>query len=61
VRVDPALLRPAEVDHLIGDPTKARTVLGWNANIDFKVLIEMMVDADVERHTNAVPRSAHPA
>jgi GDPmannose 4,6-dehydratase len=49
VRQDPALLRPAEVDHLIGDPTKARTVLGWHPSIDFKGLIEMMVDADVAR------------
>jgi GDPmannose 4,6-dehydratase len=49
VRVDPAFMRPAEVDHLIGDPTKARTVLGWHANVDFKTLIEMMVDADLER------------
>jgi GDPmannose 4,6-dehydratase len=49
VRVDPAFLRPAEVDHLIGDPTKARTVLGWHAAVDFKALVEMMVDADVAR------------
>jgi GDPmannose 4,6-dehydratase len=49
VRVDPAFLRPAEVDHLIGDPTKAQTVLGWHPSVDFKGLIEMMVDADVER------------
>jgi len=49
VRVDPAFLRPAEVDHLIGDPTKAKTVLGWRPSVDFKGLIEMMVDADVKR------------
>jgi GDPmannose 4,6-dehydratase len=49
VRVDPAFLRPAEVDHLIGDPTKARTVLGWHPSVDFKGLIEMMVDADMAR------------
>ncbi len=49
VRLDPALLRPAEVDHLIGDPTKARTVLGWQPSVDFKALVEMMVDADLER------------
>jgi GDPmannose 4,6-dehydratase len=49
VRVDPAFLRPAEVDHLIGDPTKARSVLGWHPSVDFKGLVEMMVDADVER------------
>jgi len=49
VQVDPALLRPAEVDHLIGDPTKAKTVLGWAPSVDFKGLIEMMVDADMAR------------
>jgi GDPmannose 4,6-dehydratase len=49
VRVDPAFLRPAEVDHLIGDPAKARTVLGWHPSVDFKGLIEMMVDADMAR------------
>jgi GDPmannose 4,6-dehydratase len=53
VRTDPALLRPAEVDHLIGDATKARTELGWAPSVDFKGLVEMMVDADLERHTNA--------
>jgi GDPmannose 4,6-dehydratase len=49
VRQDAAFLRPAEVDHLIGDPTKARTVLGWQPSVDFKELIEMMVDADLAR------------
>ena len=49
VRVDPALLRPAEVDHLIGDASKARRQLGWTPAVDFKQLIEMMVDADLER------------
>jgi len=47
VRVDQALLRPAEVDHLLGDTTKARTELGWTPAVDFKQLIEMMVDADM--------------
>jgi GDPmannose 4,6-dehydratase len=46
---DPALLRPAEVDHLLGDAAKARKQLGWTPNVDFKQLIEMMVDADLER------------
>ncbi len=49
VRVDPALIRPAEVDHLIGDASKARRVLGWEPTVDFKGLVEMMVDADLER------------
>jgi GDPmannose 4,6-dehydratase len=47
VRVDPALLRPAEVDHLLGDPAKARAELGWTPSVDFKQLVEMMVDADL--------------
>jgi GDPmannose 4,6-dehydratase len=49
VRIDPALLRPAEVDHLIGDAGKARRVLGWAPTIDFARLIAMMVDADMTR------------
>jgi GDPmannose 4,6-dehydratase len=49
VVVDPALLRPAEVDHLLGDPTKAKKQLSWAPTVDFKQLVEMMVDADVKR------------
>jgi GDPmannose 4,6-dehydratase len=49
VIVEPKLLRPAEVDHLIGNAEKARRVLGWEPTIDFKALIAMMVDADMER------------
>ena len=49
VRVDPAMLRPAEVDHLLGNPAKARKELGWSPKVDFKGLVEMMVDADLER------------
>src|SRR6202790_3928692 len=49
VRVDPALLRPAEVDHLLGDASKARTELGWTPVVSFKQLIEMMVDEDLKR------------
>src|SRR5437763_28395 len=49
VRVDPALLRPAEVDHLLGDPAKARADLGWTPTVHFKQLVEMMVDADIQR------------
>lgn len=51
VRTDPALLRPAEVDHLIGDSTKAQRVLGWQPTVNFERLIGMMVDADLERLT----------
>jgi GDPmannose 4,6-dehydratase len=49
VRTDPRFLRPAEVDHLIGDPSKAKRVLGWEPSVDFKRLVHMMVDADIER------------
>jgi GDPmannose 4,6-dehydratase len=52
VRVDPALLRPAEVDHLLGDPSKARAELGWSPSVGFKQLIETMVDADIQRLTS---------
>jgi GDPmannose 4,6-dehydratase len=54
VRVDPGLLRPAEVDHLIGDASKAKRVLGWQPNVTFEALIQMMVDEDIKR------LSAHP-
>jgi GDPmannose 4,6-dehydratase len=49
VREDPAFLRPAEVDLLIGDATKARTVLGWKPQVTFAGLVEMMVRADLDR------------
>ncbi|HWF56544.1 MAG TPA: GDP-mannose 4,6-dehydratase [Solirubrobacteraceae bacterium] len=48
VTIDPALHRPAEVEHLIGDPTKAKTKLGWEPKVGFEELIRMMVDADLE-------------
>src|SRR6476660_2244430 len=49
VRLDPKYLRPAEVDHLIGNATKARVALGWRPEVDFPGLVRMMVDADLER------------
>jgi GDPmannose 4,6-dehydratase len=49
VRIDPKFLRPAEVDHLIGDPSKARKTLGWKPEVDFPRLVKMMVDADLAR------------
>ena len=58
VRTDPALLRPAEVDHLIGDASKARSHLGWEPTVDFRRLIAMMVDADLERLAAASSASA---
>jgi GDPmannose 4,6-dehydratase len=60
VKLDPKLIRPAEVDHLIGNSTKARTQLKWEPAVDFKGLIEMMVDADVDRLASA-PRQPIPA
>ncbi len=59
IRQDPAFLRPAEVDHLIGESTKARQKLGWTPEIDFRALVRMMVDADIRRWSEA--RSASPA
>ena len=58
VRTDPALLRPAEVDHLIGNPAKAAAELGWRPSVDFEGLVRMMVDADVERLSAGQPRPA---
>ncbi len=49
VQIDPAFLRPAEVDHLIGDASRARKILGWEPQVNFEQLIAMMVDADVAR------------
>jgi GDPmannose 4,6-dehydratase len=48
VVVDPAFIRPAEVDRLIGDASKAGRVLGWEPSVTFRQLIELMVDADLE-------------
>jgi GDPmannose 4,6-dehydratase len=53
VRLDPALIRPAEVDHLIGDASKARKELNWTPSLPFQGLVKMMVDADIERLTRA--------
>jgi GDPmannose 4,6-dehydratase len=55
VHVDPALLRPAEVEHLLGDSTKARRTLGWQPEVTFEQLVEMMVDADLARLSSARP------
>ncbi|WP_372727426.1 GDP-mannose 4,6-dehydratase [Nocardioides sp.] len=48
VRQDPAFMRPAEVDTLIGDASKAREVLGWKPKVSFPELVAMMVEADLE-------------
>ena len=49
VVTDPRFLRPAEVDHLIGNPEKAKAKLGWAPEVTFSKLVQMMVDADLER------------
>ena len=49
VLADPTYLRPAEIDHLVGDSSKARSELGWEPRVSFEQLIRMMVDADLER------------
>jgi GDPmannose 4,6-dehydratase len=59
VKLDPRFLRPAEVDHLIGDASKAKQVLGWKPEVDFRRLVTMMVDADMERLSNAPARPSH--
>ncbi len=52
VKVDPAFIRPAEVDLLIGDPSKAKKQLGWEPEVTFEGLVAMMVDADLQRVAN---------
>jgi GDPmannose 4,6-dehydratase len=49
VVIDPQLFRPAEVEVLLGDPSKARQKLGWSATTTLEELIAMMVDADMQR------------
>ncbi|NPA31805.1 MAG: GDP-mannose 4,6-dehydratase [Chloroflexi bacterium] len=49
VVVDPKFFRPAEVNILLADPSKARAKLGWQPRVSFEELIQMMVDADLER------------
>jgi GDPmannose 4,6-dehydratase len=51
IKTDPEFLRPAEVDHLVGDASKARELLGWGPRVSFRELVEMMVDADLDRRS----------
>jgi len=48
VKVDPRLVRPAEVDILLGDPAKAKAKLGWEPKVSFEQMVRMMVDSDLE-------------
>jgi len=57
VKTDERFVRPAEVDLLLGDPTKAKRVLGWEPKVSFRELVEMMVDADLARHSAAASAS----
>jgi GDPmannose 4,6-dehydratase len=50
VKLDERFLRPAEVDLLVGDPAKAKKQLGWEPEVSFKQMIQMMVDSDIERN-----------
>jgi GDPmannose 4,6-dehydratase len=53
VQQDPRYMRPAEVDVLVADPTKARKQLGWTPTVTFQELVAMMVEADLDRHRRA--------
>ena len=48
VKIDPAYFRPAEVDYLLGDASKARNLLGWKPRVSFKELVGMMVESDLD-------------
>ena len=50
VKTDPKFMRPAEVDVLLGDPSKAKQALGWSPEVSFAELVTEMVDADLARH-----------
>ena len=56
IAIDPRFVRPAEVDLLVGDPSKARRELGWEPQVSFEELIEMMVKADIDRLAEQVAR-----
>ena len=49
MKIDPRFVRPAEVDTLLADASRARRELGWAPKVSFEQLVKMMVDADVER------------
>jgi GDPmannose 4,6-dehydratase len=56
VKIDERFMRPAEVDLLIGTSAKARKKLGWQPKVDFKGLVHMMVDSDLEAVRSRVTR-----
>ncbi len=57
VEVEPKLVRPAEVDVLLGDPSQAKEKLGWKPEVSFEQLITMMADADMERLTHGTKKN----
>ncbi|HEV2763091.1 MAG TPA: GDP-mannose 4,6-dehydratase, partial [Pyrinomonadaceae bacterium] len=59
VEIDPRYFRPAEVDLLLGDPTKAKTVLGWEPKVSFKELVKIMVDCDLKLAEREQRTAAH--
>jgi GDPmannose 4,6-dehydratase len=56
VKTDPQFYRPAEVHTLLGDCSKARRLLGWEPEVSFEKLIQMMVDADIPRVKSEIER-----
>jgi len=56
VKLDPRFLRPAEVEHLIGNPAKAKEQLGWEPRTSFDTLVRLMVDSDLELLASGVPQ-----
>ncbi len=60
VVLDPSLIRPAEVEHLVGDASKARRILGWEPKVAFEELIRMMVDSDMALLRREAPRLRDP-
>ncbi|MCL1900056.1 MAG: GDP-mannose 4,6-dehydratase [Promicromonosporaceae bacterium] len=52
VKQDPRFMRPAEVDLLLGDPSKAESVLGWKRKVDFPALVQMMVESDLKEQAD---------
>src|SRR2546423_11356361 len=61
VEIDESLRRPAEVDHLIGDASKAKHVLGWEPQTSFEEMIRLMVDSDLSQlAAGTAPRAAAP-
>jgi GDPmannose 4,6-dehydratase len=60
VVTDKSLIRPAEVEMLLGDASRAREELGWEPKVGFQELVEMMVDADLKRHRRDDDKSSPP-